>query len=123
MTVRSSIDLAADEDRLVLETTPFLVQWSVDGDHERTAHWIIVERDLEAGERHLLVGPYRDAQSAHEAMIDSLLMDSLAEESCLDMYAVSHAVLDPSEVSGHELVLIDENDPAHHARSRGPSSV
>ncbi len=42
-------------------------------------HWILVERDVDAGELHLVVGPYRGASAAHEAMVDSLLSDSIAE--------------------------------------------
>lgn len=123
MSVGSSNNLATPAGPGFVETSTYLTQWAVDSDYAQTAHWIIVERDVEAGERHLLVGPYRGARSAYEAMIDSLLLDSLAEESCLDMYAVPHTGLDPIEVSSYEIVLVDEHDPAHHARSRGPWSM
>lgn len=35
------------------------------------------------------------------------------------MYTASHADLNPSDLAGYEIVLVDENEPAHHARSRG----
>ena len=82
-------------------------------------HWFLVDRDVDAGERHLVVGPYRGASAAHEAMIDSLLSDSIAEESCFDMYTASHVDLDAGDLAGYEMVLVNENEPAHHARSRG----
>ncbi len=85
-------------------------------------HWILVERDVDAGERHLVVGPYRGASAAHEAMIDSLLLDSIAEESCFDMYTASHVDLDAGDLAGHVMGLVDENEPAHHARMGRNSS-
>lgn len=86
--------------------------------HVRDAHWIIVERDLEGGERDLVVGPYGGAAAAHDAISDSLLLDSLAEESCFDMFAVSHAVAADMELADAEVVLIDPHDPMHHGRAR-----
>ena len=97
----------------------FLAKVFADTPHYvRDAHWIIVERDLEGGERDLLVGPYRDEAAAHDAISDSLLLDSLAEESCFDMFAVSHAVAAEMELADAEVVLIDPQEPMHHGRAR-----
>lgn len=93
----------------VLPDTPYYV---------RDAHWIIVERDLEGGERDLVVGPYGGEAAARAAISDSLLLDSLAEESCFDMFAVSHAVAAEMELADAEVVLIDPHDPMHHGRAR-----
>lgn len=103
-----------------IDAAAYLGHWFVDGlDDVDEAHWILLERDADAGQRHLVVGPYPGASAAHEAMVDSLLIDSLAEESCFDIYIASHFDLVPSDLAGYEMVLIDENEPAHHARSRG----
>ena len=113
-------DAASQNGEQTIDAAAYLRHWvaertdSIDG-----PHWILVERDAEAGERHLVVGPYRGAEAAHEAMVDSLLVDSIAEESCFDMYTASHADLNPGDLAGYEMVLVDENEPAHHARSRG----
>lgn len=97
----------------------FLAEVFADTPHYvRDAHWIIVERDLEGGERDLVVGPYSGEAAAHDAISDSLLLDSLAEESCFDMFAVSHAVAAEMELADAEVVLIDPHDPMHHGRVR-----
>lgn len=113
-------DAASQNSDQTIDAAAFFRHWVAEWtDAIHDPHWILVERDVDAGERHLVVGPYRGASAAHEAMVNSLLSDSIAEESCFDMYTASHADLDPSDLVGYEMVLIDENEPAHHARSRG----
>ena len=50
---------AAPDKEPAIDAAAYLGHWFVDGLDD--AHWILLERDADAGERHLVVGPYPGA--------------------------------------------------------------
>ena len=73
--------------------------------------WIIIERDRDLP---LLIGPYPDDAVAEQALEESVLIDGLCQENCLDAYTTND---EPTVLTGRghkaELMLVDLNDPDH----------
>lgn len=76
---------------------------------ERAGWWVWVQRDL--GEPDAAVGPYPDQDAAVLAMEDSILVQGIVEENCLECFVSQER---PAEDT--DLYLIDLDDPDHTGR-------
>lgn len=100
-----------DARRLHLEASPGDVILSTETGGE---WWVWIEK--ESGDL-IAIGPYDDEDVCNAAMQDSLLVDGLCQEDCVDCYSSKdwtppeRQALEPEY--DVEVIIIDPNDPNH----------
>ena len=75
--------------------------------------WIVIERDRG---NDVAVGPFPTEAMATVSMEDSLLIQGLVEEDCLDCWITNKAL--PNDDPSTEQVIIDLDDPDHTGASK-----